>query len=82
MSTLDFHTAQRVTDTHHKSCQKCEKSKIEALGCLKVALVGFLEHPPLKTSRWRGLKWPNLNFEKKALVCVLVSQRAMRSQKN
>jgi len=21
--------------------------------------------PPLKTSRWRGLKWPNLNFEKK-----------------
>ena len=46
MSTWDFHTAQRGPGATWKTCQKCEKSKTEALRCLRVALVGFVPHPP------------------------------------
>ena len=64
------------------ACQKCKKSKTEALGCLRVALVGFLDHPP-PPKNWplEGAKMAKFKFWKNSHFCSSYISRSALPEK-
>ena len=48
--TQYLYTAEIIPGATWQACQKCKKSKTAGLGCLRVATVAILEHPPNKVA--------------------------------